>query len=253
MLRALGLGGDDHHSNQLDMKVEIFNPSDQNHLNWIDAQIKDFNAARDRLLDFDRKLVMAGSANTLLWLSGMMGGWGPYIAAAGYIAISIAAGTYYGRDKLQKEFTESLNHLYQVYRWAGEKQSVGITRHPQGIKLVESLIPFTQDWRELILWNLTEVRREDVSPRFIELFMQSPHRVAILLGGQQDNSILSNMLRRNTHAPNQVVVLEDPRETIIKNKWYQFFARTAADAKLTWYGHQFKSEESEAAQKPVLK
>lgn len=236
LMRALGLG----HSGPIDIKKEIFNPNDQRHLDFIDERLQDFSAKRDALLSMDQKMVGAMGVDTFVWLSGFTGGWGPYLAVAGYLGIYFYAKSA-GRDQLQQEFDHALDEVYAIYHWcAAQRPPLVVTSEAKFQELLSAIIPFALDWRELLPWDLSRIHTDSISERVLEIFEQSPHKLPL-------------MLQRPAVTPprtNEVVVLRlpEPDKWVYQSRPYRFFAESAANAKLKWYGHRFEKEATEQPQ-----
>ena len=236
MLRALGFGQPE----STDIKKEVFNPNDQRHLNFIDERLQQFSARRDALLSFDKKMVGVMGLDTFVWLSGFTGGWGPYLAVAGYMAIYFSAKGY-GRDHMQHEFDQSLDETYAIYKWcANGRTPAVVTNEPRFQELLTAIIPFALDWRELLPWDLSRINRQDISERVLEIFEHSPHRLPLML----------QKLSVTPARTSEVVVLRvpEPDKWVYQSRPYLFFAETAANAKLKWYGHRFDQEAEVAPQ-----
>lgn len=248
MLRALGsfvgLGSVAEATNPslLNINETKFNPKDASHINFIDERLQNFLGKRDALLAIDKKMEIAGGVDTLIWMSGFTGGWGPYLAIAGYLAIYFSAKSY-GRDNMKHEFDVALDELFAIYHWYTKDQGPVVTHMPRFQELLSAIIPYTLDWQKLIVWDLKQLGRNDISSRVINIFEQSPHKaIAPLL--KLDVKPLSPSL-----PPPPVLGLPDPKTWIYENNPYQFFAETAANAKLKLlYGHGFDKETQEAPQ-----
>lgn len=226
----------------LDITKTKFDPQNADHLTHIDERLQNFTAKRDALLSFDKKMMMAMGLDTVLWLSGFTGGWGPYVALAGYLFIYYSAKQY-GRDTLKHDFDGALDEMYSIYQWYTKEQGPAVTNQPRYQELLSALIPFTNNWQKLIFWDLKHLGHNEISPRVVEIFEQSPHKaVAGVL--QLDTQPAKIEMPK---AP--IFGLPDPQSWVAKSGHYQFFVETAANAKLKLlYGHDFENEVKEVPQ-----
>lgn len=229
MLRALGFGAPE----VTDINKEIYDPNNQRHIEYVDERLKNFIAKRDAMLSFDKKVAAAMGLDTLVWLSGFTGGWGPYLALAGYLAIYLAAKEKYGRDQVKQEFHDALNEMFAVYYWYAKGKGPALTFDPGYQKLLSAILPFTLDWRKLIFWEMGRLNKSYISPLIVEMFEQSPHAAAAAL-------LKLDVEPKPAQDPVLPAVLPDPKGWVVNSRPYLFFAETTANAKLKIYGQRFE-------------
>lgn len=215
-----------------DIHQEAYNPNSERHIKHIDERLANFNAKRDALLSLDQKAAAAAGLDTFVWLSGFTGGWGPYFAIAGYLAIYYCANEYYGRNHIKGEFDAALQEMFSIYHWVAIGKGPAITHQPKYQELLSAILPFTSDWRSLVFWDLGHAPTK-IPAKILNIFEQSPHAAAIPLLKPD-----AETLPQTPSA--QVVVLPDPRDWVTKTRPYAFFAETAANAKLKIYGQNFE-------------
>lgn len=248
MLRALGsyvgLGSGTDASNPGLIKINEtkFDPTNASHINFIDERLQNFHAKRDALLSIDKKMEIAMGVDTLIWMSGFTGGWGPYLAAAGYLAIYFSAKSY-GRDSMKREFDGALDELYAIYHWYTKDQGPAVTHMPRFQELLSAMIPYTLDWQKLIVWDLKQLGRNDISSRVVDIFEQSPHKAIAPL-------LKYDVKPQPVNLPSPPILgIPNPQTWIYENNPYQFFAETRANVKLKLlYGHSFEKEAQEVPQ-----
>ena len=234
---AIGLG-------QPEDKVK-FDPKNAEHLTIIEEKLKTFITKRDQLTSFD-KYAYGGAAalDTVGWLLGF---YGITLTVLGYIAIGIAMSQQCGRQKFKLEFDKAAKDLFEVYNWYAKDQKPVLSFDAKYIQLLEALLPVTQDWRQLLPWDLTKVSPYEISPGFIKAFEESPHHVVLVLNKQEEDTARKG--KQNDLL--SLLPMAGVEEQMKSNRYYQFFtdstqvfARTAADVKLkVLYGQSFDQEQ----------
>ncbi|HTM63759.1 MAG TPA: hypothetical protein VL360_04595 [Gammaproteobacteria bacterium] len=223
-------------ANHIDIKLEKFDSQNGRHLTFIDERLQNFIARRDAIQSFDIKMLSAMALETFAWFGGA---WGMYIAAAGYVATYLTAKYTFGRDQLQKEFDQALDDLFDVYRWYAKDQTPAISHQPKFQEMLEVMIPFVTNSKELMLWDLSRVNQYEMSDRYLEIFAKAPHPVIFVMNKP------ANQPAKPAQAP-QIANLPDPQKWIWESNQYKFFAETKANAKLRLlYGHDLKTEVTE--------
>ena len=231
-----------------DLTSEKYLPGSELHATFINAKLKDFTEKYNLLYGVDTRVGAGIAATTLLFVRGWLG---LFTVIPAYVGVYYAALQYYDRSKLQTDFDQSLDELYSIYVWCAKGQTPQITHDANYLALLEAIMPCTDNSHELIPWPLTMENRREFSDRYIQILMQSPQRLEMLINKPkaQTSSLpqwlsgFTQLFVKPDEVPAQLKLL-DPQQ-VYGNRWYQFFATTAANAKLARYGHQFDREKSE--------
>jgi hypothetical protein len=178
--RFLGTNGDGRHDEEIDFNKDKFNPRNGRHVELLKQKLSQFETSLKALRGFD--VTIYGSPvliNSAIWLIGAYR-WPTALLVD--VAIALAMNqNYFGRAKFKNEFDQAYNELLNAYKWYTKEARPELTQDPMCLELLGALIPYTKDWRQLVFFDLGSVSPNDISPKFIDIFEHSPHRVVLVL------------------------------------------------------------------------
>lgn len=140
----------------------------------INELIKSFTAKAEELTQLDKKIGVAISIDLALCVSSALNGMIGILALAGIV--------YWGmqhsqRPNLKKEFDVLLGQMHEAYQWCA-KVGPTVTNDEMVQSLVKHLLPYSADPFELLPWEASQFN--EISPTFLKLFADSPHRMIIV-------------------------------------------------------------------------
>lgn len=211
---------------EVDTLRKIFQP--QHKIKSAEDEITKFIAARDALQKIDKIIMTAACVDTLMWLS-TNSYLGLLVNSAATLGIYLYATQYAQRAQHETEFQKQLHsliYLYKNYTNAGP----AITRDETFLKILTNIAPYVPT-DDLMLWDLAAINAKDLSPQFMQILSQAPHRLQFAVLKEKNDFVLfqhdaANKAKLRKHA----------------NNFSGLFSQAIAEAKQVWYGPQDEDE-----------
>jgi len=218
-----------------------FNPDNAAHVALAFNELNEFKQSRDALLEIDSKVTIGIGCDTVLYLTGFLG-----VVAAGAILAAIGYAAIYKADRQEhvKVFQAKLDRVMDIFHWMVKHKTAYFTHNNVFMDVAEAIAPFVQR-KELMLWDFTHTKPDDLSDRYIQLLAASPHRTQfVMLKNEGILSLMSASSVVQEQAVNETLLPLKERVLIKARTAYGFFEQTHAEAKLGMYGYQAKPEEA---------